>query len=226
MNGIHDIGGFQGLGAIDYVADEPIFDEDWERQVFALHVAMSGQGIYNIDQFRHGIERMHPIHYLGSPYYEHWLATIEDNLVRSGTLTRSELNEMVQRFESDPDLGLSSSDDSGLAQSLADLIPRGGWTDEAISEQPLFKLDDRVKTRNFHPTGHTRLPRYARAKSGVIKAIYPSLVLPDTNADNQGTNPAYVYNVEFSGPELWGDSAESNTLVRLDLWQGYLMLDA
>ncbi len=28
-----------------------------------------------------------------------------------------------------------------------------------------------MRTKNFNPTGHTRLPRYARAKIGTIDAV-------------------------------------------------------
>ena len=33
---------------------------------------------------------------------------------------------------------------------------------------PRFAVGQRVRARNINPLGHTRLPRYARAKSGLI----------------------------------------------------------
>ena len=41
-------------------------------------------GYFNIDAFRYGIERMEPAHYLRTPYFERWLATIEFNLIAKG----------------------------------------------------------------------------------------------------------------------------------------------
>ena len=34
MNGVHDLGGMHGLGAINPEPNEPVFHHDWERAVF------------------------------------------------------------------------------------------------------------------------------------------------------------------------------------------------
>ena len=52
---------------------------------------------------------------------------------------------------------------------------------------------------NFNPTGHTRLPRYARGKHGVVEAVREGFVFPDNNAHGQGENPQWVYTVVFDG---------------------------
>jgi nitrile hydratase len=79
-------------------------------------------------------------------------------------------------------------------------------------------------TRNIHPEGHTRLPRYARAKRGTIDRIHGVFVFPDTNASFQGENPQYLYSVRFTARELWGDQkpASSDDAVYIDLWESYL----
>jgi nitrile hydratase beta subunit len=92
MNGIHDLGGMHGLGPIRPDPDDPVFHEDWERRVFGLMIATFAGGNFNVDEFRHAIERMDPAHYLESSYYEHWLASIETLLVERGVLTREELD--------------------------------------------------------------------------------------------------------------------------------------
>ena len=66
MNGIHDMGGMQGAGPIASENDEPVFHERWEKKVFAMQIAASGQGLYSGAEFRHAIERMNWIHYLES----------------------------------------------------------------------------------------------------------------------------------------------------------------
>ena len=90
MNGIHDLGGMHGLGPIRPEPDEPVFHEDWERRMFGLFIAAFGGGHFNVDEFRHAIERMGPAHYLESSYYEHWLSAIETLLVEKGVLTQDE----------------------------------------------------------------------------------------------------------------------------------------
>jgi nitrile hydratase len=83
-------------------------------------------------------------------------------------------------------------------------------------------VGDAVVTRNVHPTGHTRLPRYARGKRGVIERLHGPHVFPDANAHGLGEQPQPLYTVRFEARELWGESAEPRQTVTLDLWDSYL----
>ena len=83
-------------------------------------------------------------------------------------------------------------------------------------------MGDRVRTKNFHPTGHTRLPRYARAKTGVVEAVQGGFVFPDDNAHGRGENPQWVYTVVFTGDEIWGEGADPTVTVSIDAWESYL----
>jgi nitrile hydratase len=40
MNGVHDMGGMDGFGAVVPEQDEPVFHADWERRLFALSQAL------------------------------------------------------------------------------------------------------------------------------------------------------------------------------------------
>ena len=80
----------------------------------------------------------------------------------------------------------------------------------------------RVRARNMHPTGHTRLPRYVRAKLGTIERVHGVFVFPDTNAHFLGEKPQHVYSVRFAARELWGEQAARHDAVYLDLWDDYL----
>lgn len=99
MNGIHDLGGMHGMGPIAREKDEPVFHEDWERRVFGMFITTFAGGHYNVDEFRHGIERMAPAHYLESSYYEHWLHTMETNLIEKGVITRKELDARIAKLK-------------------------------------------------------------------------------------------------------------------------------
>jgi nitrile hydratase beta subunit len=92
MNGIHDLGGMHGIGAIAPEKDEPVFHMDWERRMFGLFIAAFAGGHYNVDEFRHAIERMPPAEYLTSSYYEHWLHSLETLLVEKGVIKKEELD--------------------------------------------------------------------------------------------------------------------------------------
>lgn len=98
MNGIHDLGGTQGHGPINPPASEPVFSHEWEGRVFALFGPAAVGAGFNIDEFRHGIERMGHAYYLESPYYVHWLETYIINLEEKGILTRAQINARMEEL--------------------------------------------------------------------------------------------------------------------------------
>lgn len=222
MNGVHDIGGMDGFGAIHREPDEPVFQELWQSRVFgmALTAVMSTAPI---DVFRHRLERLDPVKYLSSSYYERWLAVIEGLLVEKGTLSLDEVEARMKRFADGPDTPMPHSQKPEHRDRSPNVIRRGR-PDSArkIRRKPRYAVGDRIVTRNLNPLGHTRLPRYARGKRGVIVAHHGAHVLPDTNAHGLGENPEHLYTVRFTMRELWGDSSEPNESLRIDLWESYL----
>lgn len=99
MNGIHDLGGMHGMGPIEINANEPIFEHDWERRVFAMFIAAFASGMFNVDEFRHSIEVMKPAEYLETTYYEHWLHALEKLSTDAGVLTMSEIQDRVNQLK-------------------------------------------------------------------------------------------------------------------------------
>lgn len=87
---------------------------------------------------------------------------------------------------------------------------------------PRYRAGDRVTTRNVHPHHHTRLPRYARGRSGVVELTHGPYRLPDRSA--HGLPPSWqpVYTVRFTARELWGEDGDPRDDVTLDLWEEYL----
>jgi nitrile hydratase len=55
MDGIHDLGGMDGFGAVEPKPDEPVFHHSWEGRVFAMEMAMRGADVWNIDISRFGM---------------------------------------------------------------------------------------------------------------------------------------------------------------------------
>ncbi len=218
MNGVHDMGGMHGFGPIVREENEPLFHAAWEARVRAMVVVARSRGYFNIDASRYGIERMDPAHYLRAPYFERWLASMELNLIEGGFLTGEELDARTKLLREHPEAPLPRS------TSVATLpeVP------EESSGSPLpvsrFAMGDAVVTRNVHPPGHTRLPRYARGKQGIVQRLHGAQIFPDTNALGLGENPQPLYTVRFDARELWGESAEPRQTVSLDLWESYLEL--
>jgi len=230
MNGVHDLGGMHGFGPVEREPDEPVFHAPWEAVVVAIRRSRAIGRLFNIDEFRHSIERMEPAHYLGSSYYERWLDGLARVLVEKGVVTLKELEERAASFRARPEGPAAGSgqcprgartpgDGDGLPSPLNFVPPS---TTRTSSESPRYAPGDRVVTRRFHPSGHTRLPRYARGKPGVIHRLHGIHVFPDTNAHGLGERPQPLYSVRFDARTLWGESAEPNHHVHLDLWESYL----
>jgi nitrile hydratase len=223
MDGVHDLGGMQGFGPVEREENEPAFHAAWEAAVLAIQHAGRSRGLFNIDEFRHGIERMAPAHYLRATYYEKWLDGITRLLVEKGVVGAEELAARGAFFERKPD--------APAPAALAGMPPTRGvsnprWAQDFIRETgatPRFAPGDLVRTREMHPHGHTRLPRYARGKRGVIHRCHGIHVFPDTNAHGQGEQPQPLYSVRFDARELWGESAEPSQVVHIDLWESYLL---
>lgn len=97
MNGVHDLGGMHGLGPLVIEKDEPVFHHEWERRVFGMFLPVFATGAFNIDEFRHAIERMGPA-YLQTSYYEHWLAAFETLLEEKGMISAQEFSARRARI--------------------------------------------------------------------------------------------------------------------------------
>jgi nitrile hydratase subunit beta len=225
MDGVHDMGGMHGFGRVQPEENEPVFHADWERVVYGISRALRIQGLVNIDESRHAIERMPPADYLASSYYERWLAACERLAIEKGIVTADELERRVALLREQPDAPLPERQDPSLVEVLR-RTPSGREAYEREGPAPRFAVGDRVLTRNTHPTGHTRLPRYARGKHGTIHQVWGDYVFPDAHAYGQGEQPQPLYSVRFEADELWGDSADGRGTIYIDLWESYLLPDA
>jgi nitrile hydratase len=216
MNRFHDLGGQHGYGSIELEPDEPVFHERWEGRVFGMSLATSSSEGINLDATRHRAEQLDPVSYFQNGYYGRWLASLELKLEDEGLLADGELDQRL-----DGKLEAAATESEPPAPPEGNPL-RGLHVIRDVDEPPAYAEGQAIRTRNHQPAGHTRLPAYARCRRGVISRVHAAMVFPDTNAHGKGENPQYVYTVEFAGEELWGDSAEPGTFVRLDLWESYL----
>jgi nitrile hydratase subunit beta len=215
MNGVHDMGGMQGFGKVEPEPDEPVFHAPWEARVLAMNRAAGWLGLWNIDIGRYSRERLPAEVYLGSSYYRKWELGLEDLCVRYGLVGEDELAS-----------GHALHPAAAVKRQLTatdgpKLLARGSFERPAPGPAK-FKPGDRVRTKNMHPTGHTRLPRYARGRTGVVETIRGCHVFPDSVVSGKGEDPHWLYTVVFDGRELWGDAAESTVKVSIEAWEPYL----
>jgi nitrile hydratase beta subunit len=218
MNGVHDMGGMQDMGTVLHEKDEPVFHEAWEARVYALNRAAAAGGKWNLDVSRYEIELIPPADYLRMSYYERWYARLLELLVKRGMVTRAEIESGKPAESSQKTTPVLT-----LANFPPVLAPANPERPKA-AVPPRFTVGQRVRARNIHPAHHTRLPRYARGKQGVISRDHGIFLFPDTNAHSAGENPQHVYSVRFAATELWGSEASSRDSVHLDLWDDYLEL--
>jgi len=208
MNGVHDMGGMHGMGPVRSEKDEPVFHERWEARAFALTLAMDAWRKWNRDASRHQRELIPAAEYLRMSYYEKWIAGLVELLVKAGLVTSVEIENGKPAL--------------GSVKAIAPLIAGGGPASRDVAVLPRFKTGQRVRARNMHPTGHTRLPRYTRGKLGTIERDHGIFVFPDTNAHFLGEKPQHLYSVRFAASELWGSQAAPADAVYVDMWDDYL----
>lgn len=216
MNGVHDIGGMQDMGPIQEEKNEPVFHMPWEGRVFALRRAMGALGKWNIDATRYAIELVAPEDYLRLSYYERQFVAFLEMLLEHNFVTREELDS------STPAPSSAKAAPALTVGKASLLIANGVPTSRSLHVAPRFHAGQRVRARNIHPIGHTRLPRYARGKFGTIHRDHGVFVFPDTNAHSLGEKPQHVYSVRFAARELWGEQAAASDSVYLSLWDDYL----
>jgi len=206
------MGGVRGLGRVEVEPDEPVFHARWEARVFGMSLLWA---FPNLDAGRHVMESLPTLAYLSLPYYGRWLHCLETQLLESGLLVPGELEARLAGST-----GPAASVEMPSAASRSDSARR------ERPREPSFRPGERVRTRNLHPFGHTRLPGYARTRGGVVAIVHPDAwILPDTHAHGRGENPECVYAVRFAATELWGADAEPNASVHVDLFESYLLAD-
>ena len=216
MNGVHDMGGMQDMGPIQYEKNEPVFHARWEARVRALAHAMATWRKWNLDADRYENEMIPPSEYLRYTYYERWFAVLVALLVKRGLVTSAEIESGM------PATGLSKATPALTTAGVLPLLAKGVVASRDVPATPRFKVGERIRARNINPTGHTRLPRYARGKMGTIERDHGVFVFPDTNAEFLGEKPQHVYSVRFAARELWGEQVAARDTVYLDLWDDYL----
>ena len=219
MDGIHDLGGKEGFGKIQIEEEEPYFHERWESAVFAMVINLGD----NTDRFRHSVERIDPVSYLTDTYYGRWLGGLEAKLVEEGLISQAEVKEKLLSLGISDEGRVAARPSSKIAEEYKSKTdPKYPNAARPFEVEPLFKQGQSVVASAIGFEGHTRLPSYVRGKRGTIVALHGGWVFPDTHAHGLGENPEHLYTVSFSGVELWGENADADLEIRIDLFESYI----
>ena len=154
--------------------------------------------------------------YLSKTYYEIWFAGLARMLVERGLVTPQELEAGRSMHPAKPVSRILKAENVAATLSIRRPYER------TIDATAQLKTGDRVRARNMHPAGHTRLPRYVRGHIGTVTHVHGAHVFPNSNAAGLGEEPQWLYTVRFEAPELWGDAADPTVTVSVDAWESYL----
>jgi nitrile hydratase subunit beta len=201
MDGMHDLGGKQGFGRVRYTPNASAFHAQWEVRANSLYGFAVRNGIFNMDEYRHAIERMEPRHYLGASYYERSLTGMATLCVEKGIFTQADLERRA-----------------GGAFPLA-MPSAPGRTNVAARQR--FEVGDRVRVRLDSAPGHMRMPGYIRGKEGVVVGVSPAYPFPDAHAHGLPSDDEPTYDVRFRSQDLWPDSSDP-ALVHAGVFESYL----
>jgi nitrile hydratase subunit beta len=201
MDGMHDLGGKQGFGAVRYSPDAAVFHEVWEKRINALYGLGVRRGLFNMDEYRHAIERMEPRHYMSASYYERTLTSLASICVEKGVITRDELQERA-----------------GGSFPLA--LPAGPGRSNAPKRES-FQVGDWVRVKDEQVPGHVRLPSYIRGKTGRVVGVSPVYPYPDAHAHGLPADDEPTFDVRFRSADLW-TSAVDDASVHVGVFQSYL----
>jgi nitrile hydratase beta subunit len=215
MNGVHDMGGMHGFGPVEAEPNEPPFHDAWEGRVLAMQRAMRYTRTFNIDMSRAAQERLPARVYLSVSYYHRWALGLERNALEHGLIEADEVTAGHALRPGKPVPRMTKDDLEGA-------FSRGSFF-RPTDTQPRFKPGDRVRTRHVNPPNHTRLPRYARGRVGVVEAVRGCHVFPDSVTTGGGENPQWLYTVAFNGRELWGENADPTLTVSIEAFEPYLV---
>lgn len=209
------MGGMHGFGAVVTPGSDAVSHGEWELRVFALSTLVGTERLGR-GSGRAIREEMDPAEYLRAGYYERWLWSTEQRLLRSGTMGEGEVDAWIARLRAgeavprreDPDAAAQSVEATTAAAPLAS------------APHARFGAGDAVRVRRMRPEGHTRCPRYARGATGIVEAVRGLDAFPDIGPYAGPEEP--VYAVAFSSDDLFGPSPEGRWTVLLDLFDSYL----
>src|SRR5262245_16083803 len=119
------MGGMHGFGAVATPGADRVAAHPWELRVFAISTLVEIEGL-GTGSGRAIREEMEPAAYLAAGYYERWLWSTEQRLVRRGTVAEDEVDTWVERLRAgapparrdDPDAARAAVEATDRAKPL------------------------------------------------------------------------------------------------------------
>lgn len=225
MIGVHDLGFVEGLGPVCPTAWEPNYHAEWEKHAWALFPFSARGGMFGIDEFRNEMEQMHPLHYLTSRYYEHWVEATEVLGERKGFWTKAELETRIKYYLEYPDAPLPQNDDPALVEFAVGAVENGFSSARELDQQPKYKVGDIVRVDDSMPSIHHRRPRYAMGRVGEIVLHHGPHVFPDTSGNGEAETAEHLYTIRLRHTDIRGEAeGDPGVSQYVDMWEPYITL--
>jgi hypothetical protein len=91
----HDLGGVTRFMCLPVDASPHVLT-DFDKEVDAIRQILGDRRIMSVDELRRGIEAIPEAEYHRLSYYQRWIRSIADNLMRSGVATEAELRAALE----------------------------------------------------------------------------------------------------------------------------------
>ncbi len=91
----HDLGGASKF-MCEPVDVEPHALTGFDRQVDAIRQILGAKQVMGVDELRRGIEAIPEAEYHRLTYYQRWIRSITDNLLKKGVITEAELRKALE----------------------------------------------------------------------------------------------------------------------------------
>lgn len=201
MDGIHDLGGKQGFGPVAVTGMTQPFKADWEITAAALMGRMVRRHYFNMDEYRHAVERMDARDYLSASYFERTFSAIATLCIEKGLISLDEF-ETISRGR----LPLGRPAMPGRVQK---------------GELPFITLGDSVRVKDESVGGHIRLPSYIRGKCGIVVSVSKPYPFPDAAAHGLSSPKQRCFDVRFRAKDLWINESDDAD-VHVGVFNSYL----
>ena len=92
----HDLGGASKF-MCEPVDVEPHALTAFDRRVDAIRQILGAKQVMGVDELRRGIEAIPEAEYHRLTYYQRWIRSITDNLLKKGVVTEAELRQALEK---------------------------------------------------------------------------------------------------------------------------------
>lgn len=215
------LGGLENVGPVS--TEKKVFVEEWEKQLFGVHMCMMGTGIWAWPHLRVKAEGMNPLDYFKYRYYIKWLGGMCAFLIERNYINEEELDELTDYYLENPDAPLPKKGNPNVTEAVVDYMFTGDDPYRDVANNPVYKVGQLVRVLDPASAVHTRLIGYLRNQVGVVEEVYPQAVLyTDSVPTDSISVPQPIYRVRFMTRDIWPERPDTDDTLYSEVFETYL----